>query len=334
MLATEMTGIGPADVLQLKDSAPEPKIEGPTQIKVKLLAAGVNPIDTKLRSRGLFYGSAPPAILGCDGAGEVIEVGGQVDRFKIGDAVWFCHGGLGREQGNYAQYTVLEQADAEHKPQSIDFAHAAASPLVLITAWEAMFDQARLQAGETILIHAGAGGVGHVAIQLAKARGARVIATTGNKENASFVTDLGADEVIDYREDDLAEAVMALTANKGVEVCLDTVGPAAFRLSIPAMQPYGRLVTLLDPGTDLDLSQARTKNLQIAFTLMLTPMLLDLRQPRLHHGEILRECAALIDAGKLRPHISQTYPLAEAAQAHRDIEQGHTRGKRVLLPWG
>jgi len=333
MHAIEMSDIGAPDVLQLRDDIPEPQIERATQFKVKLLAAGVNPIDTKVRSRGLFYGATPPAILGCDGAGEVIEAGSQVDRFTVGDAVWFCHGGLGREPGNYARYTVLDQDDAELKPRSLDFSQAAAGPLVLITAWEAMFDQAGLQAGETILVHAGAGGVGHVAIQLAKTRGARVIATVGNEDNAAFVRELGADDAINYREEDLADAVMALTADKGVDVCLDTVGPLAFRNSIPAMKPYGRLVTLLDPGNDLDLSQARTMNLRIAFTLMLTPMLLDLHEPRLHHGDILRECAALIDDGKLHLHVSREYPLAEAAQAHRDIEQGHTRGKRVLLPW-
>ena len=333
MLAIEMTGPGSPEVLRLNEQADEPAITRPTQVKVRLLAAGVNPIDTKVRSRGLFYGAEPPAVLGCDGAGEVVERGDQVDRFDLGDAVWFCHGGLGREQDNYAQYAVLEQAEAERKPASLDFAQAAAAPLVLITAWEALFDQARLDAGETALIHAGAGGVGHVAIQLAKARGARVIATVGNEDNAQFVRELGADEVVNYHHQDLFEAVMSMTGGQGVAVCLDTVGPQVFRNSIPVMAPYGRLVTLIDPGTDLDLSQARTKNLQISFTLMLTPMLLDLKQPRLHHGEILRRCAKMAEQGRLRIQVCKEYPLAEAAQAHRDIEQGHTRGKRVLLPW-
>jgi len=237
MQSIEMTATGSADVLRLNTQASEPQIERSTQIKVRLEAAGVNPIDTKVRTRGLFYSAEPPAILGCDGAGEVVAVGAQVDRFKVGDKVWFCHGGLGREPGNYAQFTVLEQAEAELKPASLDFSEAAAAPLVLITAWEALFDQARLSAGETVLIHAAAGGVGHVAVQLAKQHGARVIATVGNEENATFVRQLGADEVIDYRQQRLLEQVMAMTDGKGVQVGFDTVGPSVFRDTIPAMSP-------------------------------------------------------------------------------------------------
>ena len=332
MRAVEMTATGGPEVLRLNEAAAEPQITTPTQIKVRLHAAGVNPIDTKIRSRGLFYGAEPPAILGCDGAGEVVAVGEQVTRFKAGDAVWFCHGGLGREPGNYAEYTVLEQAEAERKPDTLDFSAAAAAPLVLITAWEALFDQGGLAAGETVLIHAGAGGVGHVAIQLAKAHGARVITTVGSEENAAFVRSLGADEVINYRTQDLVESVLQLTGGKGVEVCLDTVGPQVFRDSIRAMAFYGRLVTLLDPGSDLDLSQARSRNLKIAFTLMLTPMLADLVAARAHHGEILEECARLVDAGQLQIHVSGEFLLENAAEAHRAIGTGHTRGKLVLLP--
>jgi NADPH2:quinone reductase len=332
MRAVEMTATGDPEVLRLNEAAAEPALTSPTQIKVRLHAAGVNPIDTKIRARGLFYGAEPPAILGCDGAGEVVAVGAQVTRFGVGDAVWFCHGGLGREPGNYAEYTVLEQAEAERKPDTLDFSGAGAAPLVLITAWEALFDQGDLAAGETVLIHAGAGGVGHVAIQLAKAHGARVITTVGSAENAAFVRALGADEVIDYHAQDLAGNVLQLTGGKGVEVCLDTVGPDVFRNSIQAMAPYGRLVTLLDPGSDLDLSQARSKNLKIAFTLMLTPMLADLATARAHHGEILEECARLVDSGQLQIHVSGEFLLEDAADAHRAIATGHTRGKLVLLP--
>jgi len=332
MRAIEMTATGGPEVLRLNEAAAEPQLRSPTQIKVRLHAAGVNPIDTKIRTRGLFYDAAPPAILGCDGAGEVVAVGELVTRFKVGDAVWFCHGGLGREPGNYAEYTVLEQAEAERKPNAIDFAEAGAAPLVLITAWESLFDQAELAAGETVLIHAGAGGVGHVALQLAKAHGARVITTVGSAENAAFVRGLGADEVIDYRTQDLVESVLQLTDGRGVQVCLDSVGPEVFRNSIQAMAPYGRLVTLLDPGTDLDLSQARSKNLKIAFTLMLTPMLADLAAARAHQGEILEECARLVDGGQLKIHVSGEFLLEDAADAHRAIGTGHTRGKLVLLP--
>lgn len=330
MQAIEMTAIGDPDVLRLNPQATEPLITRPTQIKVRLHAAGVNPIDTKIRTRGLFYGAQPPAILGCDGAGEVVGTGDAVDRFSMGDRVWFCHGGLGREPGNYAQFTVIEQAEAQPMPSSLDYSQAAAGPLVLITAWEALFDQARLQAGETVLIHAGAGGVGHVAVQLAKAHGARVLTTVGNPGNADFVTGLGADLAIDYHDQDLLQQVLDASDGNGVAVCLDTVGGEVFRNSIPAMAPYGRLVTLLDPGSPLDLSLARTRNLQIAFTLMLAPMLLDLPDARAHHGEILQNCAKLIDRQLLQLHVSREYPLSEAVLAHQAIASGHTRGKLVL----
>ncbi len=329
MRAVQMTAVGGPEGLQSAE-LPEPQITSPTQVQVRLHAAGVNPVDTKIRSGGLFYDARPPAVLGCDGAGEVIAVGDAVDRFAVGDRAWFCHGGLGREQGNYAEFTVVEQDQAEKMPETLDFVQAAGGPLVLITAWEALFDQARLAAGETVLIHAGAGGVGHVAIQLAKARGARVLTTAGTLESIEFARSLGADEVIDYHNENIVERTMTLTDGKGVEVCLESVGPQVFRDSIELMAPYGRLVTLLDPGKDLDLSKARLKNLQIAFTLMLTPMLLDLREPRLHHGEILRECAMLIDDGKLRIHVGHTFPLEQAAEAHRLIESGHSHGKVVL----
>lgn len=329
MRAIHMTAPGGPEVLHAV-TVDAPVISSPTQIKVRIRAAGINPVDAKVRSRALFYGAQPPAIIGCDLAGEVVAIGNAVTRFQIGDAIWACHGGLGREPGNYAEYTVLEQDRAEHKPTTTDFAHAAAGPLVLITAWEALFDQAGLQAGQSVLIHAAAGGVGHVAVQLAKIRGARVLATVGNDANADFVRGLGADEVVNYHSDDLAAAVADFTGGNGVDVCLDTVGPSTFRTSIPLIAHYGCLVTLLDPGSDLALGEARMRNLRIAFTLMLTPMLCDLADALAHHGEILRQCAQWIDAGQLKIHVSQRYPLEQAAAAHAAIETGHTRGKLVL----
>ena len=329
MRAMVMTDAGGPEVLQLRE-LPEPTITSPSQIKVRLHAAGVNPVDTKLRSHGLFYDAQPPAILGCDGAGEVVEVGTGVTRFAVGDAVWFCHGGLGREAGNYAEYTVIEQDQAEDKPATVDWPDAAAGPLVLITAWEALFDRGRLQEGQTVLVHGGAGGVGHVAIQLAKLRGARVITTVSSAQKAAFAADLGADECIDYTQQDWVTAVNELTHGRGVQLCLDTVGPAVFRQSIPAVAHYGHLVTLLDPGSDLDLSEARVRNLSLAFTLMLTPMLRDLPEALARHGEILRLCGEWMDEGKLAVELGRTLPLEQVAEAHRLIEAGHTQGKLVL----
>jgi NADPH2:quinone reductase len=328
MRAVVMTDTGAPDVLQLQE-VPEPSLDTPTQIKVKLHAAGVNPIDTKLRQRGLFFGAKPPAILGCDGAGEVVEVGSEVTRFQPGDQVWFCHGGLGREPGNYAEYKVLEEDRAEFKPARVDMQHAAAAPLVLITAWEALHDRGRLQEGQTVLIHAGAGGVGHVAIQLAKLAGARVITTVSNQEKAALARELGADVVVNYREEELPRVVGKVTGGRGVDLVFDTVGPEVFNASIPLLADYGTLVTILDPGP-FETKEARNKNLTIAFTLMLTPALKGLTEALDHQGEILRRCGEWMTEGRLRIELSYVLPLAEAATAHRLIEQGHTRGKIVL----
>jgi len=329
MRAIEMRETGGPQVLQLVER-PRPEPTRPTALLVRLLAAGVNPVDTKLRNRGVLIPDGLPAVLGCDGAGVVEAVGDAVTRFRPGDAVWFCHGGLGGPEGNYAEYALVDEAIAQPKPESLDFVHAAAAPLVLITAWEALYDRARLSAGQTLLVHAGAGGVGHVAIQLARLRGARVGTTVSGPEKAQFVHELGAEYAINYREEDLVEAVLAWTEGRGVDVALDTVGPEVFCQTLPAMAHYGDLVTILEPGPGVDWKEARTRNLRIGFELMLTPMLRDLPEARAHQGEILRRCGEWLDRGELRIEVAQTFPLAQAADAHRLIEEGHTQGKLVL----
>jgi len=329
MRVIEMRETGGPSVLQLTER-PRPKLTGPNDILVRLKAAGVNPIDTKIRQRGPLIPDGLPAVLGCDGAGVVEEAGDEVTRFKPGDEVWFCHGGLGGPVGNYAEYIVLDNHFAQSKPLSIDFIQAASAPLVLLTAWEALHDRARLSEGQTVLIHAGAGGVGHVAIQLARAAKARVCTTVSSPEKADFAHSLGAEYCINYREENLVEAVMDWTEGRGVDVAIDTVGPEVFRRTIPAMAHYGDLVTILDPGSDLDLKEARNRNLRISLELMLTPMLFDLTRAQTHQGEILRRCAKMIDRGDVKIHVSQTFPLAEAQEAHKLIEEGHVTGKLAL----
>lgn len=330
MQAILMTTTGPADEVLEATDIPEPEISSATQIKVQLHAAGVNPIDTKLRSRGVFYPDGLPAILGCDGAGTVIETGSNVSRFNTGDRVWFCHGGLGGTPGNYAEMTVLEESEAAHMPASLTFEEAAALPLVLITAWEALFDRAGLTAGQTILIHAGAGGVGHVAIQLARSVGARIATTISTPEKADIARQLGADLAILYPQEDPVDAIMKWTDGVGVDVVLDTVGGDTFRRSLDAARVYGHVVTLLDPGKDIDWKTARNRNLAVSFTLMLTPMLQHLPEARAHQVDILQRCAELASEKKLQPLLSATLPLAQAAEAHRLIETGHVQGKIVL----
>lgn len=328
MKAVRMTAPGGPEVLEYTDM-PDPGLTGETAIKVRVLAAGINPIDTKLRSRGLFYPDALPAVLGLDGAGEVVEAGPRVERFKPGDRVWYCNGGLGAEPGNYAQFHVVEEDYAQPVPDGVEIRAAAAAPLVLLTAWEALFDRARLSSGQSVLVHAGAGGVGHVAIQLAKLGGVRVITTVSGEEKTRFARSLGADEVIDYRDQDWAQAVLDLTQGRGVDIALDTVGPDVFRASMPLVAHYGDLVTLLDPGP-VDWKPARERNLRIGFELMLTPLLQDLREARLHQADILRRCGDWMRDGRLRVEVSRAFPLHEAALAHSLIEEGHVTGKLVL----
>lgn len=330
MKAVLMTEIGEPEVLRLQEVS-DPKIESETEILVRLNAAGVNPIDTKLRSRGTFYPEQMPAILGCDGAGIVEAVGSEVEKFQVGDAVYFCDGGLGGKRGNYAELTVVDEKFAALKPQTLSFVEAASAPLVLITAWESLYDRGRLQPGQRILIHAGAGGVGHVAIQLAKLQGAAVATTIGSAESAAFVKELGADVVIDYQKEDFVDTVLDWTDGEGVDLVFDTVGKETFYQSVLALRNYGDLITILEPDPKVGtLKDARLKNLRISLELMLTPMLQGRVDDQREQMKILQQCARLIDEGKLKIFVNQTFPLAEAAQAHRRLEAGKMQGKLVL----
>ncbi|CAK0761523.1 NADPH:quinone reductase [Gammaproteobacteria bacterium] len=331
MKAVTMIACGePEDVLRFQE-IPEPSPPPPHSLRIRLHAAGINPVDAKLRRRGLLFPNVSlPAVLGCDGAGVVESIGAGVTRFQPGDEVWYCHGGLGREPGNYAEWNHVPETVAQPKPKTLSWAEAAASPLVLLTAWEALFDRARLLAGQTVLIHAGAGGVGHLAIQMAKLAGARIATTVGSQEKAEWARRWGAEKVILYREQNFVEAILDWTGGRGVDVAFDTVGPEIFRQSIPAVAPYGDLVTLLAPDPGMDWQEARVRNLRIGFELMLTPMLRDLPEARDHQGEILRRCGEWFDQHKLTLLVSHTFPLAEAIRAHHLIEAGRTLGKMVL----
>ncbi|WP_338040448.1 zinc-binding dehydrogenase [Methylocucumis oryzae] len=192
------------------------------------------------------------------------------------------------------------------------------------------FQRGGLRAGETVLIHAGAGGVGSVAIPLAKIAGAKVITTVSSQEKADWVKQLGADAVVFYQQQDLISAVNAFTDGQGVDLTFDTVGPDVFAASIPATKHFGRLVTLLDPGL-VNLAEARIRNLLIGFELMLTPMLRDLPTERDNHMMILNQCKTYLEQGLLPACRIATLPLSDAACAHRTIEAGHTLGKLVLV---
>ena len=329
MKAAVMTSPGEADVLELRD-IDKPRITQSTQLLVRLKAAGVNPVDTKLRRRGTYYPERLPAVLGCDGAGVVEAVGDSVRNYRVGDAVYFCNGGIGGEPGNYAEYTVVDESHVAPKPASLSFVEAAAAPLVLITAYEALFDRATVQKDQHVLIHAGAGGVGHIAIQLAKTAATRVATTVSSQDKAAFVTRLGADLPILYRETDFISACSDWTAGAGVDMALDTVGGAVFGATVPALRHYGHLVTLLEPAADMSWKEARLRNLTVSYELMLTPMLHDLQPARRHQANILAHGAQLFDSGQLRIQVADVFPLGEAARAHQLVEKGSMTGKAVL----
>ncbi len=310
---------------------PEPTLQQDTELLVRLKAAGVNPIDTKLRQRGTFFPDRLPAILGCDGAGIVEAVGAAVHQFRPGDEVYFCNGGLGGHPGNYADWAIVDARFAARKPASLSFAEAAAAPLVLITAWEALYDRAQLQAEQHVLIHAGAGGVGHVAVQLAALRGAKVCATVSTPEKAAFVQQLGASHLIPYKETDFVQAALQWTHDQGVDITLDTVGGATFGQSFAATKVYGDVVTILEAALTTNWKTARSRNQRISFELMLVPMLHGLIDAQQAQAAILQQCGQWFDEGRLKIHVSQTFPLAEAEAAHRSLETGSTTGKIVLL---
>ena len=322
---------GSPSVLKLQD-IPAPTIQTETEVLVRLRAAGINPIDTKLRSRGTFYPEKTPHVLGCDGAGVVEAVGAAVQSFQVGDEVFFCNGGLGGSRGTYAEFAVVDQRFLAIKPAALSFAEAAAAPLVLITAWESLYDRGRLQAGQTVLIQAGAGGVGHVAVQLAKLQGAEVCTTVSSEEKAHFVKQLGADSVILYKNTDVVDEVLTWTQGQGVDLAFDTVGGETFYQTIPAVKIYGDLVTILEPDPALgNLKTARTRNLRISLELMLTPMLQSLVEEQEQQAHILQQCARLCDRTLLKIHVSQTFPLEQAQAAHELLETGSVTGKLVLL---
>jgi NADPH2:quinone reductase len=330
MKAILMKAAGGPEVLESAD-LPLPELPSPDHVRVKLYAAGVNPVDTKLRKSGTYYPERLPCVLGCDGAGIVESVGANVHRFTPGDEVYFFNGGLGLEQGNYAEYTVVHQDYVAFKPRHVTMEEAAALPLVLITAWESLVDRTCLAEGQTVLIHAGAGGVGHIAIQLAKQIGATVITTVGTPDKAAWVTHLGADRVIAYHDADFVQAVLDWTQGRGVDVVLDTVGGETLCRSFACTRIYGRVVTLLQMDCAAEaIKTARLRNLAVVQELMLTPSLFQLHEHRVHQRRILEEGARLVEADRLKVKVSHILPLAEAAQAHRLIEQGHTTGKIVL----
>jgi len=251
-----------------------------------------------------------------------------VTSVKVGDRVAFCNGGLGGTMGTYAEASVLPDWQLAKVPDAVDDLTAAALPLVAITCWEALYDRAGLTVGEHVLIHGGAGGTGHVAVQLARLRGAKVAATVSSTEKAQIVTALGADLAINYREEDFAAAALAWSG--GIDVAFDNAGADVLQRTYQAMAPYGRIVTLMGtPGDDANLN-AYNQNLTIHNVMMLTPMWKGLEKPLRAQAEIVRQALALVSSGDLTIRHAATFPLAEAGRAQALLESGRAVGKVTL----
>ena len=307
MRAVSQQTFGSADVLEITE-IPRPKPRT-NEILVKVHAAGLNPTDWKHRS-GHGFVDKLPLVLGWDVSGVVEAVGIGVATFRPGDEVFGMMSypfGL----GTHADYVAAPARFFAAKPRSVDHVQAGALPLVSLTAWQALVDNADLQSGQRVLIHAAAGGVGHIAVQIAKARGAYVIGTA-SAEKHGFLREVGADEVIDYRTDDFADRV------RDVDAVLDTIGGDTAMRSLHTLRKGGSLVSLIPVGSADLFRQADQLGVRAL------RMLVDSSR------SALETVSGLVDESALRATIAGTFPLREAAEAHREGETNHTTGKLVL----
>jgi len=329
MKAVVLNGTGGPEALELAEvELPWPR--RPTDVLVRLRTAALNPADSYFRTFGPYLQSDGACILGHDGAGLVEEVGPTVTRVRPGDSVCFCNGGIGGDPGTYAEFAVVPETQLVRMAASVDFDKAAALPLVLITAWEALYDRAGVEAGEHVLIHAGAGGTGHIAVQLACLRGARVATTISSEAKAVFVEKLGAERPILYRTEDFVDRAKEWTGGKGLDVALDNVGAEQMRRSFRAMAPYGRVVTLMGTPSDDEDQTAYVMNLTIHNVMMLTPMLLGRQDLLDAQASRVEQGMALLATGKLDVHVSEVFDLADIRSAHARLDAGGITGKIVL----
>ena len=309
MRAITQEAFGGPEVLAAAElTRPEPR---PTEVLVRVRAVGINPVDTSIRSGAWPLLGQPPFVLGWDISGIVEEVGAGVTRFRPGDEVYGMPS-FPRAVGGYAEFVSASSRQLASKPAKLDHPHAAALPLAGLTAWQGLVDAAQLQAGQRVLVHGGGGGVGHIAVQIAKARGAHVTATASLAKH-SFVRALGADEVIDYRKVDFADAIGEL------DVVFDLIGGGYGERSLRTLRPGGVLVTAVDP-INADLAgEAELAGVRFAGIIV---------EPD-HVG--LEALAGLVDDGRLAVHLERTFAFDDIAEAHRLVEAGHLTGKVALI---
>jgi NADPH:quinone reductase len=317
------------------DGAKQPfrlaSVERPTpkagEVLVRIKASGVNPLDTKIRAGQAAHARHPlPAILGIDLAGTVEEVGPNVAAYRAGDEVFGMTGGVGGVQGSLAEFAAVDADLLAPKPSNLAMREAAALPLIVITAWEGLVDRAKVQAGQKVLVHGGAGGVGHVAVQLARALGAELFAT-GSAGSAAYIKELGA-VPIDYTRETVEDYVARYTGGRGFDVIYDTVGGATLDASFNAVKRFGHVVSALGWGTHaLAPLSFRAASYSGVFTLL--PLLSG--EGRAHHGDILREATRLVEAGQLRPRLDpRRFGLGNVADAHAAVETQSAEGKIVV----
>ncbi|MBW0146647.1 zinc-dependent alcohol dehydrogenase family protein [Marinobacter arenosus] len=318
---------GPEVFVERDVDTPEPA-EG--QVRIKVVASSVNPLETKIRSGLVKTGPAMPAILNGDVSGVVDKVGPGVSGFAVGDEVFGCAGGVKGWQGALADYMIADvRLLGKRTPaMALPLAECAALPLVFLTAWSALVDRAQLQPGEQVLIHAGIGGVGHVAIQIAKYLGARVATTVSTEEKAAQARALGADDIIFYRDESVEDYKQRLTGGNGFSLVFDTVGGENLDRSIEATAINGRLCSINTRSTH-DLSQMHAKSLTLHVIFRSISLLYGVGmndQPRL-----LKALCDLLEQGRVRPLLdSQRFRFSQVGDAHRRLESGQAVGKILL----
>lgn len=296
---------GPGVLKYENASRPEPKED---EILIRVMAASVNPVDVAIRSGkyAKYFHTKLPLILGMDAAGIVEKIGAGITKFKTGDPV-YAFFTLANE-GGYAQFVIAKENEVSAKPKSLTYEEAAAVPAVGSTAWQALIETAKLTPGQTLLIHGGSGGVGHCAIQIAKAKGARVIATASTA-NQEFLKKVGADQAIDYTTTKFENVV------KDVDVVLDAVGGDTLTRSYGVVKKGGIIVTIAGEPDEAALKERGIRGASISAV------------PK---ASVLEELTKLIEAKKLTPVVSKTFRLSEVATAQEAIATGHTRGKIIL----
>lgn len=327
MHAMVLDEFGAPDVFR-QTELPCPEVSA-RHVLIRVAASSVNPVDTKIR-QGKLAAIAPdrPAILHGDVAGTIEEVGSGVKGLEVGDEVYACAGGVIGRQGALADFMLAEAALVAHAPESMDITDAAALPLVSITAWEALFDKAKVQAGQTVLVFGGTGGVGHIGVQLAHWRGAKVVATCSSNAKAEQLRMLGIEGIANYREQSLEDTIETWTEGRGFDVVFDTVGGDNLQNAFAAARLNGTIVTTAARSTQ-DLSQVHAKGLSLHAVFMLIPLLHNIGTA--HHGEILQQVAALVDEDQLRPLLdSQQFSFADVSKAHAYLESGMHSGKIIL----